>query len=73
MAVFKNAVALLGLTIAELVLAKAGIGARIAALEASNSSTLQYPSQFTQNIMPKPIHSHNDCQYSPFRVNAILK
>ncbi|KAF7436903.1 hypothetical protein PC9H_003737 [Pleurotus ostreatus] len=60
MTVFKNAVALLGLTIAELVLAKAGIGARIAALEASNSSTLQYPSQFTQNIMPKPIHSHND-------------
>lgn len=73
MTFFRNAVALLGLTIAELSLAKAGIGARIAALEASNSSTLQYPSQFTQNIMPKPIHSHNDCQYSSCCANVILK
>ncbi|KAI9060181.1 hypothetical protein FKP32DRAFT_1668222 [Trametes sanguinea] len=26
----------------------------------SNSKLLQYPTQFTQNIMPKMIHSHND-------------
>ncbi|KIK71089.1 hypothetical protein GYMLUDRAFT_148202 [Collybiopsis luxurians FD-317 M1] len=29
-------------------------------LEESNSSLLQYPTQFTQNIVPKQIHSHND-------------
>ncbi|KAL5519312.1 hypothetical protein ACEPAH_995 [Sanghuangporus vaninii] len=42
------------------VLAKLGIISQIAFLESSNSPLLQYPSDFTQNIVPKPIHSHND-------------
>ncbi|PIL31588.1 hypothetical protein GSI_06290 [Ganoderma sinense ZZ0214-1] len=43
-----------------LVQAKATVGQAIATLENSNSSLLQYPTQFTQNIVPKQIHSHND-------------
>lgn len=27
----------------------------------SDSPLLQYPTQFTQDIVPKQIHSHNDC------------
>jgi len=33
---------------------------QITMLERSNSSLIHYPTQFTQNIVPKPIHSHND-------------
>jgi len=33
---------------------------QIASLEKANSSLLQYPTSFTQNIVPKQIHSHND-------------
>ncbi|KAJ3994655.1 hypothetical protein F5050DRAFT_449471 [Lentinula boryana] len=33
---------------------------QITMLEESNSTLLQYPTQFTQNIVPKQIHSHND-------------
>ncbi|KAL1949509.1 hypothetical protein VTO73DRAFT_8390 [Trametes versicolor] len=40
--------------------AKPGVDQQIAQLEASNSKLLQYPTQFTQGIMPKMIHSHND-------------
>ncbi|KAH9849728.1 hypothetical protein C2E23DRAFT_896766 [Lenzites betulinus] len=40
--------------------AKPGVDQQIAQLEAANSKLLQYPTQFTQNIMPKMIHSHND-------------
>ncbi|KAI0788558.1 hypothetical protein C8Q75DRAFT_768858 [Abortiporus biennis] len=43
-----------------LVAAKATIDKQIQDLENSNSKLLQYPTQLTQNIMPKPIHSHND-------------
>ncbi|KAF5356011.1 hypothetical protein D9756_003833 [Leucocoprinus leucothites] len=32
----------------------------ISHLESSRSPLLQYPTQLTQNIVPKPIHSHND-------------
>ncbi|KAJ3568799.1 hypothetical protein NP233_g5478 [Leucocoprinus birnbaumii] len=32
----------------------------IAHLESSKSPLLQYPTQLTQNLVPKPIHSHND-------------
>ncbi|PFH54552.1 hypothetical protein AMATHDRAFT_135231 [Amanita thiersii Skay4041] len=32
----------------------------IARLQDSNSPLLEYPSQFTQGIIPKAIHSHND-------------
>ena len=45
---------------------KATIGDRIAALEAANSPLLQYPTQLTQNVVPKPIHSHNDCSHFMF-------
>lgn len=47
-----------------LVLAKPGVDQAIAQLESSNSKLLQYPTQFTQGIMPKAIHSHNDCESS---------
>lgn len=42
--------------------AKPGVDQQIMQLEASNSKLLQYPTQFTQGIMPKMIHSHNDCE-----------
>ncbi len=42
--------------------AKPGVNQQIAQLEASNSNLLRYPTQFTQGIMPKGIHSHNDCK-----------
>jgi len=51
------------LTIASLVgLAspRPGVLDEIRMLEASNSSHLRYPTDFTQNIVPKQIHSHND-------------
>ncbi|KAI0715199.1 hypothetical protein C8Q76DRAFT_842304 [Earliella scabrosa] len=41
-------------------LAKPGVDQQIAQLEASNSKLLRYPTQFTQGIIPKNIHSHND-------------
>ncbi|TFY82970.1 hypothetical protein EWM64_g1037 [Hericium alpestre] len=37
-----------------------GINQSIAALVDSNSSLLTWPTHFTQGIVPKPIHSHND-------------
>ncbi|KAJ4490968.1 hypothetical protein J3R30DRAFT_3277281 [Lentinula aciculospora] len=39
---------------------KPGVFDQITMLENSNSTLLQYPTQFTQNIVPKQIHSHND-------------
>ncbi len=45
-----------------LILAKPGVDQAIAQLELSNSKLLQYPTQFTQGIMPRAIHSHNDCE-----------
>ncbi|KAI0756622.1 hypothetical protein C8Q80DRAFT_1091573 [Daedaleopsis nitida] len=47
-------------TFAVLASAKPGVNQAIMQLEASNSKLLQYPSQFTQGIMPRSIHSHND-------------
>ncbi|KAI0704963.1 hypothetical protein BC835DRAFT_1410295 [Cytidiella melzeri] len=43
-----------------LVAAKATVNDVISQLESSNAPILQYPTQLTQNIVPKPIHSHND-------------
>ena len=43
------------------VLAEAGIHKKIKDLIKSNSPLLQYPTQITQDIVPKRIHSHNDC------------
>lgn len=43
------------------VLAGAGIHRQIRDLIKSNSSLLQYPTQVTQGIIPKRIHSLNDC------------
>ncbi|KAI0639784.1 hypothetical protein C8Q77DRAFT_1044422 [Trametes polyzona] len=51
---------LLGLCALATAGAKPSIDQQIAQLEASNSKLLRYPTQFTQNIMPKMIHSHND-------------
>ncbi|KAJ3927407.1 MAG: hypothetical protein NXY57DRAFT_1025612 [Lentinula lateritia] len=42
------------------VLGRPGVLDQITMLEQSNSTLLQYPTQFTQNIVPKQIHSHND-------------
>ncbi|KAG6829392.1 hypothetical protein H0H92_004660 [Tricholoma furcatifolium] len=42
------------------VAAKAGVFTQIQQLEDSNATILRYPTQFTQNIVPKQIHSHND-------------
>ena len=39
-----------------------GVFQWISDLEASNSRLLRYPTQLTQDIVPKRIHSHNDCQ-----------
>ncbi|CAL1695464.1 unnamed protein product [Somion occarium] len=39
---------------------KATVHQEILQLENSNDTRLKYPTQFTQNIVPKPIHSHND-------------
>lgn len=55
---------LLILTSPLLVVGKATISSVITALENSNSSLLQYPTQLTQNLVPKQIHSHNDCKSS---------
>lgn len=49
--------------------AKATVVQAIASLENSNSPLLQYPTQFTQGIVPKQIHSHNDCEY-PFSTGS---
>jgi hypothetical protein len=38
-----------------------GVDQAVLALEKANASQLNYPTQFTQNIVPKQIHSHNDC------------
>jgi len=43
------------------VLAEAGIHRKIKDLVKSNSPLLWYPTQITQDIVPKRIHSHNDC------------
>ncbi|EPQ60709.1 hypothetical protein GLOTRDRAFT_90125 [Gloeophyllum trabeum ATCC 11539] len=40
--------------------AKATVNNQVTLLEETNSSLLRYPTQFTQNIVPKNIHSHND-------------
>ncbi|KAF9270314.1 hypothetical protein L218DRAFT_27003 [Marasmius fiardii PR-910] len=40
--------------------AEAGVLQQISSLKAANSSLLQYPTHFTQGIVPKAIHSHND-------------
>jgi len=37
-----------------------GVLDEITMLETSNSTLLRYPTDFTQNIVPKGIHSHND-------------
>lgn len=54
---------LLTMTLATAAAGKASIFAKIASLEASKSPLLQYPTQFTQAIIPKHIHSHNDCEF----------
>jgi hypothetical protein len=48
-------------TAVELVFATRGVDQAIATLEKDKSPLLQYPTQYTQGIVPKAIHSHNDC------------
>ncbi|KZT30499.1 hypothetical protein NEOLEDRAFT_1159676 [Neolentinus lepideus HHB14362 ss-1] len=55
--VLKTAILALAIVYGE---AKATVDDQIVFLESSNSSLLRYPTQFTQNIVPKSIHSHND-------------
>ncbi|KAF8627626.1 hypothetical protein AX15_004323 [Amanita polypyramis BW_CC] len=43
-----------------LVTSKPGVLKQIQYLENSNSPLLRYPTQYTQDIVPKYIHSHND-------------
>ncbi|KAJ3771694.1 hypothetical protein FB446DRAFT_89485 [Lentinula raphanica] len=43
-----------------MVLSRPTVFKQITMLEESNSTLLRYPTQFTQNIVPKQIHSHND-------------
>lgn len=50
----------LALVLASFSAGKASVNQQITDLENSNSPLLQFPTQFTQNIVPKPIHSHND-------------
>ncbi|KAK1232710.1 hypothetical protein PQX77_004186 [Marasmius sp. AFHP31] len=40
--------------------AEPGVDQQISLLKAENSSLLRYPTQYTQGIIPKAIHSHND-------------
>ncbi|EJF67032.1 hypothetical protein DICSQDRAFT_142606 [Dichomitus squalens LYAD-421 SS1] len=40
--------------------ARATINQQILSLKEANSTLIQYPTQITQNIVPKAIHSHND-------------
>ena len=58
-----------------LVAAKATVNDVISQLESSQSPLLQYPTQLTQNIVPKPIHSHNDCEspYHDISTNGLEK
>jgi hypothetical protein len=53
------------------VLARAGISKQIGDLITSNSPILQYPTQITQDIVPKGIHSHNDCALFTLRVASV--
>ncbi|KAJ3875242.1 hypothetical protein F5051DRAFT_414620 [Lentinula edodes] len=55
-----NAIATFVLAQGTEVLGRPGVLDQITILEQSNSTLLQYPTQFTQNIVPKQIHSHND-------------
>lgn len=48
-------------SLSTVVLARASVHKQIKDLIKSNSPLLQYPTQFTQDIVPKQIHSHNDC------------
>lgn len=57
-----------------LVLGEAGIHKRIRDLIKSNSPLLQYPTQITQDIVPKGIHSHNDCAlFAPASYGFVTK
>jgi hypothetical protein len=38
-----------------------GVDQAILQLEQARSPLLGYPTDFTQNTVPKAIHSHNDC------------
>ncbi|KAF9786975.1 PLC-like phosphodiesterase [Thelephora terrestris] len=47
-------------SLSTVVLSRASVDKQIKDLITSDSPLLQYPTQFTQDIVPKQIHSHND-------------
>jgi hypothetical protein len=52
---------LLGLSFAGVVCAVRGVDQEIFELEHTKSPLLRYPTQYTQDIVPNRVHSHNDC------------
>ena len=53
------------------VFGKATIDSQIDSLEKADSPLLKYPTQLTQNIVPKQIHSHNDCTARLYIINRL--
>jgi hypothetical protein len=64
--------AVLSLFLVRFVWCSPGVNTQIAQLEKENSPLLRYPTSFTQNIVPKAIHSHNDCDGFPNRLRLNL-
>jgi hypothetical protein len=54
-----------------LVNAKRGVDQAILNLEKSNSPLLSYPTDYTQGVVPKNIHSHNDCTCLRITIMAV--
>ena len=44
----------------------AGVDDQIAILLKQHSPLLSYPTDYTRDIVPKAIHSHNDCKADPY-------
>jgi hypothetical protein len=63
MTVMARMLALATLALAHVASALRGVDQAIMQLEKANSPLINYPTDFTQNIVPKMIHSHNDCAH----------
>lgn len=48
------------------------INDQIALLLKENSPLLTYPTDFTRNIVPKPIHSHNDFEFDILELQPMM-
>jgi hypothetical protein len=62
-----HTLALATFALAHVVGALRGVDQAIMQLEKANSPLINYPTDFTQNIVPKMIHSHNDCAHVPLQ------